>query len=89
MEKEKEKSWSMYAASLATTLGFIYVFCSVFDAIYPAPYGVIRWIAPASPWPITGSVTGFITGLVMFMVASFFIGILYRIAWNFWSKRLN
>ena len=89
MENEKVKSWSVYAASLATAFGFVYVFCSVFDAIYPGPFGVIRWLAPASPWAITGSVTGFITGLIMFIVAGFFLGTLYRIAWSFWSKRLN
>ncbi len=83
-----DSRWSVYAASLATTAGVLYVFCAIFDALFP-PYGLIRSMARASPWPITGSVTGFITGLVMFIVAGFLVGALYGIAQGFWSKRLK
>ncbi len=83
-----DSRWSVYAASLATTTGVLYVFCAIFDALFP-PYGLIRWLARTSPWPISGSVTGFITGLVMFIVAGFLVGALYGIAQGFWSKRLK
>ena len=83
-----DSRWSVYAASLATTAGVLYVACAIFDALFP-PYGLIRGLARTSPWPITGSVTGFITGLVMFIFAGFLVGALYGIAQGFWSKRLK
>ena len=84
----KNLSWSVYGASLATTTGVAYIICAIFDALFP-PFGFIALIAPASPWPIMGGVTGFITGLVIFSVAGFVLGALYGLAWGFWSKRLN
>lgn len=84
----KDSSWSVYAASLATTAGVVYVFCAIFDALFP-PFGLIRWLAPASPLPIGGSATGFITGLAMFIVVGFLLGSVYAIALGFWSKRLK
>ncbi|MEO7905591.1 MAG: hypothetical protein ABIT06_01340 [Saprospiraceae bacterium] len=89
MDNQKINNWNVYAASLAMTMGVAYLFCSIFDALFPAPSGLIRWLAPASPWPITGSVTGFITGLLMFIVAGFLFGAIYGITWGFWSKRLK
>lgn len=85
----KASSWSVYAASLATIAGVVYVICEIFDALFPPPFGLIRLLAPATPWPITGSVTGFITGLVMFIVIGFLLGAFYGITRGFWSKRLK
>lgn len=84
----KGSSWSVCGLSLATTLGVAYVFCTIFDALFP-PFGLLRGLAQASPWPITGSVTAFITGLIEFSVAGFVLGSFYGVAWGFWSKRLN
>jgi hypothetical protein len=84
----KDSRWSVYGSSLATTMGVAYVFCAIFDALFP-PFGLLRWLAPASPWPITGSATAFIAGLVLFSVAGFVLGAFYGIAWGFWNKRLK
>ena len=83
-----DSGWKMHALSLATTLGVAYVFCAIFDAFFP-PFGLLAWLAPASPWPITGSLTAFITGFVLFTAAGFVLGALYGIAWGFWSKTLK
>lgn len=83
-----DSGWKMHALSLATTLGVAYVFCAIFDALFP-PFGLIAWLAPSSPWPITGSLTAFIIGFVLFTAAGFVLGALYGIAWGFWSKRLK
>ena len=84
----KGSQWKVQAFSLATTLGIAYVFCAIFDALFP-PFGLLAWLAPASPWPITGSLTAFITGFVLFTAAGFVLGALYGAAWGFWSKRLK
>lgn len=84
----KDSRWSVYGASLATTLGVAYVICAIFDALFP-PFGLLRGLAQASPWPITGSVTATITGFIVFSVAGFVLGSLYGMAWGFWSKRLK
>ena len=84
----KDSSWRVYASSLATTMGVAYVFCAIFDALFP-PFGLIRLLEPVSPWPITGSAMAFISGLVMFSVAGFALGAFYGIAWGFWSKQLK
>ena len=80
--------WKVHAFSLATTLGVAYIFCAIFDVLFP-PFGLIRALAPASPWPIFGSPLAFLTGFVLFTVAGFVLGALYGIAWGFWSKRLR
>jgi hypothetical protein len=84
----KDSRWSVYAASLATTAGVAYVLCAIFDALFP-PFGLIRWLAQASPWPIYGSAVAFVIGSVTFSVAGFVLGAFYGIAWGFWSKRLK
>ena len=84
----QDSRWIVYASSLATTLGVAYVLCAIFDALFP-PFGLIRSLAQASPWPITGSATAFIVGLALFSVAGFVLGAFYGIAWGFWSKRLK
>ena len=80
--------WKVHAFSLATTLGVAYVLCAIFDALFP-PFGLLAGLASASPWPISGSLPGFLTGFVLFTVAGFVLGGLYGIAWGFWSKRLR
>lgn len=84
----KGSQWKVQALSLATTLGIAYVLCAIFDALFP-PFGLIRWLSQASPWPIYGSPTAFITGLATFTVAGFVLGALHDLAWRFWSKRLK
>ena len=80
--------WKLHAFSLATTLGVAYILCAIFDTLLP-PYGLLAVLAPVSPWPISGSPIGFLTGFVMFTAAGFVLGALYGIAWGFWSKRLG
>jgi len=77
----------LHAFSLATTLGVAYILCAIFDTLFQ-PFGLLAWLAPVSPWPISGSPIGFLTGFVMFAAAGFVLGALYGIAWGFWSKRL-
>ncbi|OGI53610.1 MAG: hypothetical protein A3D32_04495 [Candidatus Muproteobacteria bacterium RIFCSPHIGHO2_02_FULL_60_13] len=84
----KNANWKINAFALATTLGVAYVFCAIFDALFP-PFGLLAWLAPASPWPIAGSLTAFITGFVLFTAAGFVLGALYGATWGFWSKRLK
>ena len=84
----KNSQWKMHALSLATTLGVTYIFCAIFDALFP-PFGLLAWLAPASPWPITGSLTGFVIGFALSTVAGLALGALHGIAWGFWSKRLK
>ena len=81
-------SWKVPALSLATTLAVVYVFCAVFDALFP-PFGLIAALAPASPWPISGSPFAFLTGIALFAVAGFVLGALHEIASQFWIKRLR
>ena len=80
--------WRTHAFSLATTLSVAYILCAIFDALFP-PFGLIRWLSQASPWPIYGSPAGFITGFVTFTAAGFVLGAIHGIAWGFWSKRLK
>jgi hypothetical protein len=80
--------WKVHAFSLATTLGVAYISCSIFDLLFPS-FGLLAAIAPASPWPISGSPAAFLTGFVMFTVAGFVLGAAYGISWGFWSKRLQ
>ncbi|MBI5752144.1 MAG: hypothetical protein HZA59_08385 [Hydrogenophilales bacterium] len=84
----KGSQWKVQAFSLATTLGVAYVFCAIFDALFP-PFGLIRWLSPASPWPISGSLGGYVIGFVLFTAAGFLLGALHGLAWGFWSKRLK
>ena len=80
--------WKIPAFSLATTLAVTYIFCAIFDVLFP-PFGLIAALAPASPWPISGSPLGFLTGFAQFTGAGFVLGALYGIASEFWSKRLR
>ncbi len=80
--------WKMHAFSLATTLGVAYILCAIFDALFP-PFGLLAELASASPWPISGSPLGFLTGFVLFTAGGFALGALYGFAWGFWSKRLR
>jgi hypothetical protein len=58
------ESWNVSALSLATTLGVTYVFCAIFDLLFP-PFGLLAAIAPTSPWPISGSPPGFVAGFAL------------------------
>ncbi len=80
--------WKVRAFSLATTLGVAYIPCAVFDVLFPR-FGLLTALAPASPWPISGSPLAYLTGFAMFTVAGFVLGALYGIASEFWSKRLR
>ena len=82
------ESWKVSALSLATTLGVTYVFCAIFDFLFP-PFGLLAAIAPTSPWPISGSPLAFVTGLALFTIAGFVLGALHGIAWGYWSKKLR
>jgi hypothetical protein len=80
--------WKLHAVSLATTLGVAYIFCAIFDVLFP-PFGLLTALKPASPWPISGTPLAFLTGFALFTVAGFVLGALYGLAWEFWSKRLQ
>ena len=80
--------WKVHAFSLATTLGVTYIFCAIFDILFP-PFGLLAALQPASPFPIFGSLFGFLTGFVAFTLAGFVLGALYGFAWEFWTKRLR
>jgi len=80
--------WKVSAFSLGTTLAVMYIFCAIADALFP-PYGLIAALAPASPWPISGTPLGYLTGFAQFTGVGFVIGALYGIASEFWSKRLR
>ena len=80
--------WKIHAFSLATTMGVAYALCAIFDTLFP-PYGLLAWLAPASPWPLFGSPLAFLMGFVGFTVAGFVIGALHGLAWGFWSKKLR
>jgi len=84
----KGSQWKVRAFSLATTLGIAYVLCAIFDALFP-PFGLIRWLSQASPWPLYGSPAGFLTGFVTFTAAGFALGAIHGLAWGFWNKRLK
>jgi len=81
-------SWKVNAFSLASTLGVAYVSCAIFDALFP-PYGMLVGLASTSPWPITGSPLGYLTGFVLFVVAGFALGAVHGIASGFWSNKLK
>lgn len=82
------ESWKVQALSLATTLGIAYIFCTIFDVLFP-PYGLLALIAPASPLPLSGSPLAFLTGLAVFIVAGLVLGALNGITSVFWSDRLR
>ena len=56
---------------------------------YSSLGGLLAAIAPATPWPISGSPLAYLTGFVMFAVAGFVLGAFYGIASQFWRKRLR
>lgn len=80
--------WKVNAFSLSTTLGVTYIFCALFDVLFP-PFGLLAALAPATPWPISGSPLAYLTGFLVFSAAGFVLGALYGVAWGFWSKRLR
>lgn len=82
------ESWKVSASSVATTLGVTYVFCAIFDFLFP-PFGLLAAIASASPLSISGSPLAFLTGLALFTIAGFVLGALHGIAWGYWSKILR
>jgi hypothetical protein len=81
------ESWKVSAFSLATTLSFFYVFCAIFDLMFP-PFGLLAKLAPASPWPISGSPHALLTGLMLFAAVGFVLGALHGISREFWRKKL-
>ena len=82
------RPWKIPAFALATTFAVAYLFCAIFDVVFP-PFGVIAAIAPASPWPLTGSPLAVLTGVALFTGAGFVLGALYGIASHFWGTRLR
>jgi len=62
------KNWNVYALSIATTAAVVYTLCAIFDALFP-PYGLLAFLAPASPRPLAGSPRGYATGFVLFTLA--------------------
>lgn len=80
--------WKVHAFSLATTLGVAYISCAIFDVLFP-PFGILAALVQASPLPISGSPSAYLTGFLLFTVAGFVLGALHGIAWRFWSKRLQ
>ena len=80
--------WKVHAFSLATTMGVVYIFCAIFDVLFP-PFGLLAALAPGSPLPISGSPLASLTGFALFTVSGFVLGALHGIAWGFWSKRLR
>ena len=66
-----------------------HIFYAPFSTFCFPPFGLLAALAPASPWPISGSPLAFLTGFASFTVAGFVLGALYGIAWEFWSKRLR
>ncbi len=80
--------WKLHAFTLATTFGVAYALCAIFDTLFP-PYGLLTGLASVSPWPVYGSLLGFLSGFSMFIVAGFVLGAVYGIAWGFWGKKLS
>ena len=80
------KSWSAYAASMATTAAAVYILCAIFDALFP-PYGLLAFLAPASPWPLVGSPLSYAASFVSFTLAGYVLGGIYGTAWRYWSGR--
>ncbi len=81
-------SWKVHALSLGTTLGVAFISCAIFDLLFP-PFGLLAALAPASPWPISGSPLAFLTGFALFTGVGFVVGALYGITSEFWSKQLQ
>ena len=80
-------STKLHAFSLASTSSVAYVFCAIFDALFP-PYGFLVKLSSAAPFPIYGGLIGYLTGFLMFSVAGLLLGGLYGIFWTFWNKKL-
>ncbi|MEW5707463.1 hypothetical protein [Pelomicrobium sp. G1] len=83
-----DTSWKVYALAFATTGAAAYILCAFFDALFP-PFGLLAWLAPASPWPITGGPLGYAFGLALSAAAGFVLGAIYAGAWRFWRRRLG
>ena len=82
------KNWNAYGLSMATTAAVVYVLCAVFDALFP-PYGLLAFLAPASPWPLGDSPAGYAMGLILFTLAGYVLGGIYGTAWRYWSRGLR
>jgi hypothetical protein len=41
-------SWKIHSLSLATTVGAFYIFCAIFDVLFP-PFGLIAAVSAHSP----------------------------------------
>lgn len=83
-----DAGWKVHAFAVATTGAIAYVLCALFDALFP-PYGLLAWLAPASPWPVTGSPLGYVYGFALFTVGGFVLGAIYGGALGFWGGRLQ
>lgn len=81
-------NWKVTSLSLGTTFAVAYVLCAIFDAVFP-PFGLLTALAPASPWPVGGSLLGFAAGLATSAVAGLALGALYGAACGFWGKRVR
>ena len=78
----------VHAFSLATTMAVAFSLCAIYDLVFP-PYGLISALKPVTPFPISGSPIGLLSGLLIFTVAGLFLGGLYGLAAEFWNKRLR
>lgn len=81
-----ESNWKLPALALATTFGLTYIICAIYDALFP-PYGMLQALAPVSPWPIYGSLAGWLLGFITFTVLGFYFGALYGAAYCYWNKK--
>ena len=82
------ENWKIHAFSLATTTGLVYIGCAIFDVLFP-PYGLLPWLASASPWPLGGSPLAYLTGYLSFTAAGFLWGAIHGIAGKFWSQKFG
>ena len=81
------EDWKVSAFSLATTIAVAYILCAIFDTLFP-PFGLLAALAPISPWPISGSLVGYLAGFALFSVAGFVLGALHGFARRFWTNVL-
>jgi hypothetical protein len=84
----KDTDWKIDAFALATTLGIAYVPCAIYDTLFP-PYGLLRLLAPVTPWSMMGSATGLAVGLAVFVIGGFVLGAIHGLASYHWSKTLK
>lgn len=80
--------WKIRAFALATTSGVTYILCVIFDALFP-PFGLVAAMSEISPFSLSGSPAGYLSGFALFVAVGFALGAVYGGATNFWTKRLR